>query len=159
MKNLKRPKAIISLDLARSIGCDCANEWLRGGDNPLILNEHNAWRASCLADLVQNIRHQRDFMAVMVEWEYGFDSTLAAATGDEQGTDSTMNAATTATGAATETRHDMISRLAGRANTVAALLSVIELLPIDAQQDAIATCASIAEDVAGDLAALARGAA
>lgn len=56
-----------------------------------------------------------------------------------------------------QSRSEIISRLAGNANVVAAMLFVANLLEQDAQQSALLTCSSIADDVARDLDALAGG--
>ena len=56
-----------------------------------------------------------------------------------------------------QSRSEIIPRLAGHANAVAAILSVAGLLEDDAQESALLTCSSIADDVARDLDALVGG--
>lgn len=57
-----------------------------------------------------------------------------------------------------QSRSETIKRLAGSANAVAALLAAIDLLPEAGKHDVLATCSSIANDVARDLVALVGGA-
>lgn len=56
-----------------------------------------------------------------------------------------------------QSRAQTIACLAGNANTVAALLSVIEILPAGDQDNALSTCASIAAELAHGLEALVGG--
>ena len=58
-----------------------------------------------------------------------------------------------------QSQSETIKRLAGQANTVAALLSVFDSLPHEAKQSVLAHCADIADDIASDLFAAKRGAA
>ena len=60
--------------------------------------------------------------------------------------------------AATQTRAAAIKRLAGMANVVGALLAVLDDLEPSRRQEAMATCAGMADDIAGDLADLVGGA-
>ena len=59
----------------------------------------------------------------------------------------------------TQSRSIAIKRLSGQASTLAALLSVIDLLEPDHQHDALCTCASIAEELAQNIVAIIDGAA
>lgn len=54
---------------------------------------------------------------------------------------------------------EQVRRLAGIADTIGAMLSVFALLPPAGQDDAIAVSASLADDLAQQLAAIAGGAA
>lgn len=54
---------------------------------------------------------------------------------------------------------EQIRRLAGIADTIGAMLSVFDLLPTAGQDDAIAVSASLADDLAQELAAIVGGAA
>lgn len=58
-----------------------------------------------------------------------------------------------------QSRTESLTRLSGQANTAAALLSLIGMLPPAEQQDALVTCASILTDVSRDLETLIGGAA
>ncbi len=54
---------------------------------------------------------------------------------------------------------EIIARAAARADTAAALLSVLEKLPQDARQVTLTTCLALTEDVVRDLTVLVGGAA
>lgn len=56
-------------------------------------------------------------------------------------------------------RTEQIRRLAGIADTIAAMLGAFTILPPDGQDDAIAVSASLADDLAQQLAIIAGGAA
>lgn len=58
-----------------------------------------------------------------------------------------------------QSRTESLTRLSGHANTAAALLSLIGMLPPTEQQGAMVTCASILADVSRDLETLIGGAA
>lgn len=62
------------------------------------------------------------------------------------------------TAAPTQSRSEIIKRLEGNSNALAALLSVIDLLPDADKQSTLATCSNIANDVAFGLAMLVGGA-
>jgi hypothetical protein len=53
-----------------------------------------------------------------------------------------------------KSRSEIIASIAGKANTFAALLSAIDILPRSDQKSALSTCASIANDVARELSAI-----
>ncbi|MYN45935.1 hypothetical protein GTP23_12840 [Pseudoduganella sp. FT93W] len=58
-----------------------------------------------------------------------------------------------------EKRRDSINHLRWQAKAVANLLSAIHLLPADDQQATMETTSRLADELAGDLSALVRGAA
>jgi hypothetical protein len=72
-------KSTVSIDLARSIGVDCANEWIDRTEDGHTPASSDAWRARCFSDLVQDTQTQDDFLDVLHAWEIGFDGTLRAA--------------------------------------------------------------------------------
>jgi hypothetical protein len=58
-----------------------------------------------------------------------------------------------------QSRTDTINRIAGQADALGALLAVIGTLPAVDHQTTLATCSSLANDIASKLAALTGGAA
>ena len=58
-----------------------------------------------------------------------------------------------------QSRSIAIKRLSGQASTLAALLSVIDMLEPDHQHDTLCTCAGIAEELAQNVVAIIDGAA
>lgn len=58
-----------------------------------------------------------------------------------------------------QSRTESLTRLSGHANTAAALLSLISMLPPSEQQGTLVTCASILADVSRDIETLIGGAA
>jgi len=63
------------------------------------------------------------------------------------------------TNSSVQSHSEQIRRLAGIADTIGAMLSVFALLPPAGQDDAIAISASLADDLAQQLAAIVGGAA
>jgi hypothetical protein len=58
-----------------------------------------------------------------------------------------------------QSRTDTITRIAGQADALGALLAVIGILPAVDHQTTLATCSSLANDIASKLVALVGGAA
>ncbi|MDB5774776.1 MAG: hypothetical protein JWP38_909 [Herbaspirillum sp.] len=85
------------------------------------------------------IESQPDFPQLLAEWERGFDSIASEAD------------------APAPSRHEIIKRIVGQANAVAALLSVVDAMPIIDQHDALCICAGLADGIAADVSTLARG--
>lgn len=66
---------------------------------------------------------------------------------------------TTITTTPIQSRTEQIIRLAGQADAIGALLAVIQFMPADARPSVLLTCASLTDEFAADLNALAGGAA
>lgn len=139
----KRPMVL----MAHSSGMGCADDWLdQSADTTTTTISSAEWRALAYADFVQKHNNRTDFLQLLAEWERGFDVRLSEAEAYKQST-------------LPSTRADSIKRISGDANTVAALLSVVGILPQADQQSALVTCAGIARGVSSDLDLLAGGAA
>jgi hypothetical protein len=140
----KRPMAII---MAHSEGMSSADEWLdRSADTKVTTIPAADWRARAFADFVQKHQNRRDLFQLLGEWERGFDVRLSEAEAYKQSTLPSSHA-------------NSIKRICDDANTVAALLSVVDVLPQADQRSALVTCAAIARGVSSDLDLLVRGAA
>ena len=71
----------------------------------------------------------------------------------------TLEAIMPSTITSVQSHSEQIRRLAGIADTIGAMLSVFDLLPSAGQEDALAVSASLADDLAQELAAIVGGAA
>lgn len=131
------------IDTARAIGCDCANEWInRAPDAVIPPASLPAWRARCYADSVHEYEDKPDFLELLAAWENGFDDLALEAAPAASATKPVPS------------KTDTIKRLTSQANTIAALLSVIHILEPAYRNDSLAACASIAEELAADVAEL-----
>jgi hypothetical protein len=122
-------------------GIDGASEWL--DNNPEATRplpaEFFAWRARCYASARSQFENRPEFPQMMAEWERGFDSIASEAE------------------APAPSRQEIIKRIVGQANAVAAMLSVVDAMPIIDQHNALCVCAGLADGIAADVSTLARG--
>lgn len=140
----KRPMTIIE---AHRAGISSADEWLeKSVDGTVTTLPAGAWRALAFAAFVQKHQHRTDLLQLLPEWESGFDVRLQEAEAYRQST-------------LPSSRANTIKRIGDDANTCAALLSVVDILPQADQQSALVTCAGIARGVSSDLELLVGGAA
>lgn len=122
----KRPMTIIE---AHSDGISSADEWLaKSVDSTVTTLPADAWRALAFAAFVQKHQHRTDLLQLLPEWESGFDIRL-------------QEAEAYRTSTTTSSRTNSIKRICDDANTVAALLSVVGILPQGDQQSPAARAA------------------
>lgn len=147
--NARRTRASSATDnpdhrQAHAIGSDCANEWLnRGPGDAIPPTSPVAWRARCYADSVREYEDRPDFLQLLAAWELGFDSTMEAGRRRQSA----------------QSRRDSINHIRWQARAVDNLLSAVFLLPDADQQSTMEVSARLADELAGDLAELVRGAA
>ncbi|MET3132888.1 hypothetical protein AAKU55_003169 [Oxalobacteraceae bacterium GrIS 1.11] len=142
MSILKLPYAA---KMAYGEGRLAANDWLdRSTITTLPTITAAKFRRMAEAKYVKSTAHRSNQAALLAEWNRGYDSNLAIAVAYDAAPELDKDAA----------RADLIAEVAAKAGAVAALMSVMQVLPAADRQAALTTCLTMTGDVGRDLAGL-----
>lgn len=131
--------------MAHSAGKIAGDSWLdRNTNTELPAISAAEFRSTAEAEFTKEVAHRSNQAALLVEWRQGYDRALAIAAEYAAAPDLDKD----------RTRADLIAKVTTNAGAVAALMSVMHLLPAGDRQAALATCLTMTGDVGRDLAGL-----